>query len=200
MSPEAEAIAPKIFFALVDEVLKAIGREQLEDKGAQRAIIEVRPSDRVLQILAGPGSGKTEMLVWRVLYELFVCRTPADQVMVTTFTRRAATELQLRVVERSDELLRFANKRGLSVLDPQVHNLRIGTIHSLCDSMLVEFDSSYLEAGTQVVDEAEITVRLARDFRFALGYNSPPYAPRLVNRLLSNDRLDPKPENWTKGN
>lgn len=189
MSTEDSAIAPHTFLDLLDEVLKAAGREPLQKKGPQRAIIEVRPSDRVLQILAGPGSGKTEMLVWRILFELFVRGTPADQIMATTFTRRAATELQLRVVERSDELLRVANKRGLSVFDPQVHNLRIGTIHSLCDSMLVEFDSTYLEAGTQVVDEAEMTVRLARDFRFALGYNSPTAAPRLVNRLLANNKL-----------
>ena len=38
----------------------------------QRAIVEVRDADAVLQILAGPGAGKTEVLVWRVLYELFV--------------------------------------------------------------------------------------------------------------------------------
>ena len=36
------------------------------------AIIEVRPDDRVLQIVAGPGSGKTEVLVWRALFELLV--------------------------------------------------------------------------------------------------------------------------------
>ncbi|HYH64959.1 MAG TPA: UvrD-helicase domain-containing protein [Urbifossiella sp.] len=49
-------------------------------------IITVRPDDRVLQILAGPGSGKTEVLVWRVLYDLCVLGTPSERVMVTTFT------------------------------------------------------------------------------------------------------------------
>lgn len=137
--------------------------------GPHRAIVEVAPDDRVLQILAGPGSGKTEMLVRRVLYDLVARRTPAEQIVVTTFTRRAATELQVRVVERRDEFLTLATKRGVHLGDPQVHNLRIGTIHSLCDSFLAEFDSAYMEAGTQLIDEAESTVRLARDFRFALG-------------------------------
>jgi len=189
MCAKLGAIEPTQFFELVNDVLVAIGRDPLRPASPQRSIIEVRPTDRVLQILAGPGSGKTEMLVWRVLYELFVCCTPADQVMATTFTRRAATELQLRVVERSDELMRCANKRGVSVFDPQVHNLRIGTIHSLCDAMLVEFDSTYLETGTQLIEEAETTIRLARDFRFALGYTSSGVPMRLVNRLLAQPKL-----------
>jgi hypothetical protein len=65
-------ISADIFFDLVDEVLIEVGREPLG--GGHRRIITVRPEDRVLQILAGAGSGKTEMLVWRVLYELLVSR------------------------------------------------------------------------------------------------------------------------------
>jgi len=71
VSPQLE---PSKFFELVDEVLTENNRAPLPKlkDGAQRAIIEVRDSDRVLQILAGPGSGKTEMLTWRVLYDLCV--------------------------------------------------------------------------------------------------------------------------------
>jgi superfamily I DNA/RNA helicase len=58
--------------------------------------------------------------------------------MVTTFTRRAATELNVRVAERCDQLLHFAKETGHPVTDPQVHNLRIGTIHSLCDGLFAE--------------------------------------------------------------
>ena len=47
----------------------------LDPLGPQRAIVDITPGDRVLQILAGAGSGKTEMLVWRVLFELFVLGT-----------------------------------------------------------------------------------------------------------------------------
>ena len=93
------------FFDLLDEVLGLVGRAPLAPGGPERAIIGVRSEDRVLQILAGAGSGKTEMLVWRVLYELLVVGTPSGRVMVTTFTNKAATELAVRVVERSDALL-----------------------------------------------------------------------------------------------
>ena len=97
-------LAPHVFFDLVDEVLVDAGREPLDGGDPHRRIITVRPEDRVLQILAGAGSGKTEMLVWRVLYELMVLGTSASRVIVTTFTRKAATELAVRMVERSDAL------------------------------------------------------------------------------------------------
>src|SRR5215469_11067925 len=112
------------FFGLLDEVLGFVGRTPLAPGGPERSIISVRPEDRVLQILAGAGSGKTEMLVWRVLYQLLVAGTPSSRVMVTTFTNKAATELSVRVVERSDALLEQARKRGLEPADPHVHDLR----------------------------------------------------------------------------
>src|SRR6516165_1160267 len=100
------------FFELTNQVLKEAGRNELASDGPHHAIIRIKDDDRVLQILAGPGSGKTEMLVWRVLYDLCVRGTPSDKIMVTTFTRRAATELNVRVVERCDQLLHFAKVTG----------------------------------------------------------------------------------------
>src|SRR5262249_19070782 len=132
---------------------------------------------------------KTEMLVWRVLYESFVLGMPTQRVMLTTFSRRAATELQVRLVERSDALINVAKKRGVPVTDPKVHELRVGTIHSLCDTLLAEFDTSYVENGTQLIDDTEVSVRVARDHRWSLGYNNPPKPPRVLNRLLSNRAL-----------
>jgi superfamily I DNA/RNA helicase len=187
MSPR-QRLPRGTFFELVDAVLKDVGRRELPPDGPHRSIITVEDKDRVLQILAGPGSGKTEMLVWRVLYDLCVRGTPSETLMVTTFTRRAATELNVRVVERCDQLLRIARKHGHSLDDPQVHNLRIGTIHSLCDRLLAEFDDDYMAAGTQLIDEPECVARLVRAQRFDLGYN-PSGSPRVIDRLLNRVSL-----------
>jgi DNA helicase-2/ATP-dependent DNA helicase PcrA len=176
------------FFILITRVLKDAGRKALPPDGPHRAIIDVKNDDRVLQILAGPGSGKTEMLVWRVLYELCVRGTPSEKLMVTTFTRRAATELNVRVVERCDQLLWHAHNAHLELDDPQVHNLRIGTIHSLCDSLLAELDDDYMAAGTQLIDDTECVVRIVRAQRFDLGYN-PNGPPRVIDRLLNRPWL-----------
>ena len=128
------------------------------------------------------------MLVWRVLYQLLVSGSPSSRVMVTTFTNKAATELSVRVVERSDALLEQARKRGLEPADPHVHDLRIGTLHSLCDALLAEFDEAYMAAGTQVIDETETRVRMARTHRWTLGFTGQ-QPGRTVDRLLASDHL-----------
>jgi superfamily I DNA/RNA helicase len=172
------------FFHLADAILKDLDRGGLPDTSPQRAIITVEESDRVLQILAGPGSGKTEMLVWRVLFDLCVRGTQSDQVMVTTFTRRAATELNVRLVERCEQLLGKAHITGIALGDPQVHNLRIGTIHSLCDGLLAEFDDDYMASGTQVIDEPECVARLHREQNLTLSnFRKSQLIERLVGRL-----------------
>lgn len=165
LAPKArEPLDQATFYELADDVLARTGRPPLGD--IQKAIIEVRDSDLVLQILAGPGAGKTEVLVWRVLYELLVRVTDPTRVMVTTFTRKAAQELEVRMVERSDGLLEAAIAKGQTVEDPRVHDLRIGTIHALCDELLTEFDADHMERGNEVIDEVETKLRFLGSWRY----------------------------------
>ncbi|MER5318036.1 ATP-dependent helicase [Streptosporangium roseum] len=180
------------FFVLVDAVLthEDVKRQALDPSGPQRKIINVADTDRVLQILAGPGSGKTEMLVWRILFELLVIGSRSETVLVTTFTKKAATELEVRLVDRCDLLLKIAADRGIHVADPHVHDIRIGTLHSLCDALLRDFDSAYMESGTQLMDEHEATVRLVKNFRYKLGYESRPgQAPRAGNTVIDTPEV-----------
>src|SRR5690606_23897188 len=48
-------------------------------------------------ILAGPGSGKTRVIVHRVAYLLRVSRVPPDSIIVLTFNRAAAYEVRRRL-------------------------------------------------------------------------------------------------------
>lgn len=170
------------FFAVVDDILVEAGRQALDPMGPQRRIVEVRSSDRVLQILAGPGSGKTEMLVLRVLFDLFVNGADPNRLIVTTFTRRAASELVIRIVERAEAIQTRCVSLGIKVRDPQVHNLRIGTTHSLCEQILTEFDSDYRDAGRSMIDQAETYARMLRSL-YRLGrYQGTGTVDRLMNR------------------
>ncbi len=63
-----------------------------------------------VQILAGPGSGKTFTIVNRLQYLIEVVRVPPENILVITFTKAAAKEMQsrfLREIRRSYSAVNF---------------------------------------------------------------------------------------------
>ena len=63
---------------------------------AQIAIVAA-PQEENMLVLAGPGSGKTRVVVHRCAYLLRVMRVPARSILVLCFNRRAALELRSRL-------------------------------------------------------------------------------------------------------
>lgn len=93
-------------------------------------------------VLAGPGSGKTEILTVFVLRLLYVeddpiqlDRVPPDSIFVTTFTEKAARNLEDRIAQK--RALIVAAHPELADIDTS--KLRIGTLHALCNDLLQEF-------------------------------------------------------------
>src|SRR5438270_7190536 len=62
--------------------------------------------DRHLSVTAGPGAGKTTVLVERYLEILRTQRVSVDNIVAITFTNRAANEMRSRVRDDIDEILR----------------------------------------------------------------------------------------------
>src|SRR5204863_4334345 len=62
--------------------------------------------DRHLSVTAGPGAGKTFVLVERYLEILRTQIVSIDNIVAITFTNRAANEMRERVRETIDDLLR----------------------------------------------------------------------------------------------
>ena len=99
--------------------------------------------DRHVSVTAGPGAGKTTVLVERYLHILRE-KKPAsiDQIVAITFTNRAANEMRERLRKALDRLLRTAHgsererwMRYKRTLDGGV----ITTIHGFCMRLLREF-------------------------------------------------------------
>lgn len=81
-----------------------------------------------LLIIAGPGTGKTYTLVKRIIYLITECNVRPEEIMVATFTEKAAKELITRI---TNELLNI----GISI---NLNEMYIGTFHSICLRILKE--------------------------------------------------------------
>src|SRR5258707_7687642 len=58
-----------------------------------------------ISVTAGPGSGKTTVLVERYLHVLREHQLSIDQIVAITFTNRAANEMRERLRERLNHIL-----------------------------------------------------------------------------------------------
>lgn len=63
----------------------------------EQQVAAIRAADGPMLIEAGPGSGKTTVLTWRVLYLLTVSGIPPERICVVTFTQAAAEQLKERI-------------------------------------------------------------------------------------------------------
>lgn len=88
---------------------------------AQYGAVTADP-DEPLQILAGPGSGKTRVLVSRVAWLILEKKISPRDMVVVTFTNKAANEMKER-------LLKLIGKE-------QTENLVLGTFHATCARFL----------------------------------------------------------------
>ena len=112
----------------------------------QQACILHEPA-RPLMIVAGPGSGKTTVLVLRALRHVFVDGFLPENVVLTTFTRKAAEEIRSRLIEWG--LLMVSHLRSnpppgvptdfLARLDAiDVNRFVTGTLDSICEETLTK--------------------------------------------------------------
>ena len=92
----------------------------MTDKAQQQAILHVHGP---CLTIAGPGAGKTYVLVRRIAYLTESLKIPPGQLLVITFTRAAALEMK---------------KRYLEAVPPPFHGVSFGTFHSIFFSILRE--------------------------------------------------------------
>ena len=119
---------------------------------------------RHVSVTAGPGSGKTTVLVERYLHILGTHDVTVDQIVAITFTNRAANEMRERLRRELTSIAQSAAgaerskwSRHKRTLDGAV----ITTIHGFCSRILREFP---VEAGIdprfRLLDEHQSAVLL----------------------------------------
>ncbi len=123
----------------------------------QKRVMEAR--DRNILVSAAAGSGKTAVLVERIVRMISEGDHPLDidRLLVVTFTRAAAAQMRERIAQAIEK--RLEEDPGNAHLVRQetlLHNAQITTIDSFC-SFLVRnnFSEIGLDPGTRLADETE---------------------------------------------
>ncbi|WJI10507.1 DNA helicase UvrD [Methanobacterium sp. CWC-01] len=115
-----------------------IGRE---DNPAQHEAIKA-PASESQFLVAGPGSGKTTVMVLKILKYIFVDDIVPEAIMATTFTRKAAAQLNSRIInwgnKIKDSLLEQATyeKQHPHLQGLELDRIITGTLDSLAQELL----------------------------------------------------------------
>lgn len=144
-SPQPPDGSAPVSLERVAELLRGLDRDQ------RRAVTH---GEGPMLVIAGPGTGKTEVITRRVAWLIATKRARPSEVLALTFTDRAADEMQTRV----------------DVLVPYGHaEASIHTFHAFGDRLLREFGYELgLPSDPRVISRAEAVV-LLREHLFELG-------------------------------
>lgn len=116
--------------------------------------------DHPLLIIAGPGAGKTLVLVFRALNILLQGNAKPNEIALCTFTEKAAFELR-------DRILLNARKLGYQ---GDLSQLKVGTIHGLCNSYINRYlHHTWLGNNYEVLDELTQALFLFDHFEEIVG-------------------------------
>jgi len=121
-----------------------------------------------LLVYAGPGSGKTRVIVHRIAYMVASAGINPRHILAVTFSRRAAEEMQKRLAGMFDK-------------PPTV---TVSTIHAACLRILGKEGVPGMGAGFTVYDEEE-TIKLIRQCIARAGLNIEETDLRRVRRVIS---------------
>lgn len=146
---------------------------------AQRKAVEV--VDGPVLVLAGPGSGKTRVLTYRVAYLLDEIRLPPHSILAVTFTNKAAREMRDRL--------------QTLVGEEKMRDLTIGTFHSICARFLRRDGEAVGLAPGFVIFDDDDQSKLVQEIIRELNVNDKVYRPGQVLAAISkakNELIGPE--------
>jgi len=140
--------------------LNQVNLKQLEAiKSAQGPVI----------VVAGPGSGKTRVLTYRIAH-LINIGVPAYQVLALTFTNKAANEMKERITK---------------IVGEKSKHLWMGTFHSIFARLLrIECEKIGYGRNFSIYDTQD-SVALIKSIMSSLGISTQQYNPQAVRSRIS---------------
>ena len=109
----------------------------------------VHSTETPLMIVAGPGSEKTTVLVLRALRLVFVDGFRPEEILITTFTRKAVAEIRARLIGWGSSIIHYLKEpSSYPIVDPRneldsidLNQFITGTLDSICNDILTTIRS-----------------------------------------------------------
>ncbi len=124
----------------------------------QQKVIDYR--NRNILVSAAAGSGKTAVLVERIIKKITDKENPVDidKLLVVTFTKAAAAEMRERIGNAIEKLLEeYPEDENLRKQQTLLHNAQITTIDSFCLFVVRNhFEEIGIEPNFRIADSGEI--------------------------------------------
>lgn len=134
----------------------------------QRLAIE--SADGPVLITAGPGTGKTYTLVQRTIYLIQERGVKPEQILMATFTEKAAKELVTRIT----------NELAVRSIVVNINEMYIGTFHSLCLRIIKEhLEYTRLKKNYRTLDQFDQSYTVFQQIHKFRGINN-------IDTVLSN--------------
>ncbi len=109
----------------------------------------VEITDRDICVVAGPGSGKTRVLVERFANLVITRKASIHEILTLTFTEKAANEMKIRAARSFEE-------KGMELERQEIEFAYLSTIHSFCARLLRENAiEAAIDPQFRVMDELE---------------------------------------------
>ena len=171
-----------------DLVVNVLGRD-IEDNLSQKKAI-LAPIDESQYLVAGPGSGKTTVIVLKVLKYIFVDGIEPSKIMVTTFTNKAANELKSRTVKWAESIISYLDMD----YEFNLNELIIGTLDSIAEEyisrhmdveVIDNFTSSAIMMQTLLKDERNNDKKLKQFFKRMKNHQGGISTSELNNQIQS---------------
>jgi DNA helicase-2/ATP-dependent DNA helicase PcrA len=143
---------------------------ELNDKQREAVTADLNSS---LQVLAGAGSGKTRVLVYRIAWLIEVENLSPFNLLAVTFTNKAAKEMRGRIEE---------------MVGLKANNMWIGTFHSLAHRLLrAHWKEADLSQNFQVIDSDD-QYRLVKRIMKDLNLDEARWPPKQAQWYISNKK------------
>lgn len=145
-------------------------------------------------VAAAAGSGKTAVLVERIIQKIMRNKQDVNRLLVVTFTNASAREMKARVnAAIQKESIKYPEDEHLKSQRIKIHQAQISTLHSFCLTLIKShYDTIDIDPNFRTANEVESIVLLEQAIDDVLEsyYEKNEQTFLEIVEHLSNDRSD----------